>query len=105
MSRSKIVFKLATTLGMLSGIALLRDMFSSVNNRMNGFEHNLRTGRYTRSAADRTHSTMFDSTNGAKERARRMRQIERGQLTASNGLVRGPEFPKVDSHGRVARGR
>jgi hypothetical protein len=80
-------------------------MFSSVNNRVNGFERNLRTGRYTRSAADRAHSTTFHGTNGAKERARRMRQIERGQLTASNGLVRGAQFSKVDSHGRVARGR
>lgn len=28
---------------------------------------------------------------GAREVARRRRQIERGQLTASNGLVRGSE--------------
>lgn len=72
--------------------------------RVNGFEHQLKTGRYTRSRADRHSSTSF-KPNGAGERARRMRQIAAGTLTASNGLVRGPNFPKVNSHGRVERGR
>lgn len=85
-----------------AGVAGLKDMFSSVNNRVNGFEHNLKTGRYTRSRADRHSSTSF-KPNGAGERARRMRQIAAGTLTASNGLVRGPNFPKVNSHGRVER--
>lgn len=35
---------------------------------------------------------------GNQEIARRRRQIERGQLTASNGLV---DTHRVDSHGRV----
>jgi hypothetical protein len=87
-----------------------------------GFEHQLKSGRYTnklgnhtgfRKAADGRQIAMYDGTgrngttmfypNGAKERARRMRQIARGQLTASNGLVRGAHFPKVNSHGRVVR--
>jgi hypothetical protein len=88
-----------------AGVAAMLSGGAALLNKVNGFERNLRTGRYTRTASDRAHSTTFHKTNGAKERARRMRQIERGQLTASNGLVRGAQFPKVDSHGRVARDR
>jgi len=83
-----------------------------------GFEHQLKTGRYTnrlgnhaglkgrfeRYDGTRGNTTTF-KPNGGQERARRMRQIERGQLTASNGLVRGFHFLKVNSHGQVDRGR
>jgi hypothetical protein len=69
-------FGLMTKLGVLTGVALLRDMFSSVNNHTNGFERNLRTGRYTRSASDRINSTDFsDRQHGAQECARRVRQL------------------------------
>ena len=82
-----------------------------------GFEHQLKTGRYTRKLGNHTgfrdQTAVYDGTsgrstthfypNGARERARRMRQIARGQLTASNGLVRGHGFPKVNSHGQAAR--
>lgn len=87
---------LAAALGAAVGLAPLQ--------RVNGFEHQLKSGRYTRSPADRHSSTSF-KPHGAQERARRMRQIAAGTLTASNGLVRGPNFPKVNSHGRVERGR
>lgn len=79
-----------------------------------GFEHQLKSGRYTnrlgnwlggkRYDGTRRNSTTFN-INGGQECARRMRQIERGQLTASNGLVRGSHFPKVNSHGQVVRPR
>lgn len=82
-----------------------------------GFEHQLRTGRYTKRLGNQTNydgrfvrydgtsrrSTTMFYPNGIGERTRRMRQISYGQLTASNGLVRGTNFPKVDSHGRIAR--
>lgn len=71
-------FGLMTRLGYITGLALLQDMFQSVNNRSNGFEHNLRTGRYTRTAADRAHSTDFSGRrHGAKERERRLKQLRR----------------------------
>jgi hypothetical protein len=72
-----------TRLGFITGLELLRDMFSSVNNRANGFERNLRTGRYTRTAADRINSTDFsDRQHGEQERMRRVRQLNK------RGLVR-----------------
>lgn len=69
-------FGLMTRLGLLTGVSLLRDMFSNVNNKTNGFERNLRTGRYTRSACDRTNSTDFSGRqHGAKERERRLKHL------------------------------
>lgn len=62
-------------LGALSGIALLRDMFSSVNNRVNGFEHVLRRRKGGRKA--RYHSVTFWKPNGAQECARRRRHLAR----------------------------
>jgi hypothetical protein len=60
-------------------------------------------GRMSGNPHDGTrHSTTTFYPNGGQERARRMRQIARGQLTASNGLVRGASFPKVNSHGQRA---
>ncbi len=71
-------FGLMTRLGYITGLALLQDMFQSVNNRSNGFEHHLRTGRYTRSVGERHNgSTTFDKRNGAKECERRLKQLRR----------------------------
>lgn len=49
-------------------------------------------------------STLYLGRNGAQECARRMRQIERGQLKGSNGLLyEGTGITYcVDSHGRPA---
>lgn len=47
---------------------------------------------------------MFNDLNRsqAQEKARRMHQIERGQLTASNGLVSERSAGlKVNSHGKI----
>lgn len=78
MERSGHSFMLRTRTGILRGAALLRDMFLSVSNKTNGFEHNLRTGRYTRSAADRHRSTDFSQRqHGAKERMRRLKQLDK----------------------------
>jgi hypothetical protein len=55
----------------------------------------------------RRHSSPSRKPNGIQECARRMRQIARGQLTVSNGLVAagpGPQFC-VNSHGKIVRNR
>lgn len=61
----------------LFGVALLRDMFSSVNNRVNGFEHVLRRRKGRRYP---NHGTTYfppAKRNGAQECARRVRQLQR----------------------------
>lgn len=61
----------------LMGVALLRDMFSSVNNRVNGFEHALRRRKGRRYP---NHGTTYfppAKRNGARECARRVRQLKR----------------------------
>ena len=71
---SRDSFRLRTAAGWLTGLALLRDMFTSINNRSGGFEHVLRR----RSKSFRPgHSTTFDQRNGEQERARRLRQLQK----------------------------
>jgi hypothetical protein len=83
----------------LGGIALLKDLFASVTGRVNGFEHTLRrnrikhdrvVGHNPRSGlpilAATTHKTTFfpiAKRNGAQECARRVRQMQRGQVKAA----------------------
>lgn len=94
-------FGLITRAGVLTGLALLKDMFSSVNNRVNGFERNLGTGRYTRSAADRHSSTDFSGRrHGQQERMRRVRQLNRRSLLPVTFV--GPH-PKLQGQGALAR--
>lgn len=69
--RGQNVFRLAG----LMGAALLRDMFSSVNNRVNGFEHVLRRRKGKNYPNHGT--TTFSKRNGAQECARRIRQLQR----------------------------
>lgn len=96
-------FQLRTRAGILTGLALLRDMFSSVNNRVNGFERNLQTNRYTRPAVDRAHSTDFSNRqHGEQERMRRVRQLNKRGIVSvihiENGetaLARGFDGNKV----------
>ena len=80
---------------MLTGVALLRDMFSSVNNRVNGFERHLKTGRYTghgyltgynkkdgraQYSGTRRGTTDFSKKqHGQQERQRRLRHMQRAQ--------------------------
>jgi hypothetical protein len=91
-------------LGALYGMALLKDMFSSVNNRVNGFERNLRTGRYTRTASDRAHSTDFSGKrHGAKERARRVKQLNRIEQRHMLPVTFVGPHPKLQGQGALAR--
>jgi hypothetical protein len=84
----------------LGGITLLKDLFASVSDRVNGFEHTLRrnhikhdriVGRNPKSGlpilAATTHKTTFfpvAKRNGAQECARRVRQMERAQRAAQS---------------------
>lgn len=94
---------LRTRAGVLAGLALLRDMFTNVNNRTNGFEHHLRTGRYTRSACDRHNgSTDFSGRrHGAKERERRLKQLRRWGVVSVTYV--GPH-DALKGKGALARG-
>jgi hypothetical protein len=89
-------FGLMTRLGVLTGRALLRDMFESVNNRVNGFERHLKTGRYTghgritgynpkngRAQYDGTRGNTTDFSgkrHGEQERQRRLRRMQRAGM-------------------------
>lgn len=85
--------------------AMLRDVFRSVNNRVNGYEHYLRRQakhvRWWRRSSNAVNHFEHRSGCGPQESARRRRQIERGILTISNGL----HCPGVKylGHGRVLR--
>lgn len=71
----------------------LRDTFLSVNNRVNGFEHHLRHRakevRWWKRKTNKVNHFPHRSGCGPQECARRQRQIAKGMLTASNGLVTG----------------
>lgn len=77
------------------------NIFAALNlPRTNGFEFVRPKG------TKRQRGSTFGGKRGAKrhagEMARRVRQIECGQLTASNGLVsERNNYIKVNSHGRV----
>jgi len=113
--RSKSVFRLATVAGMLTGVALLRDMFSSVNNRVNGFERHLKTGRYTghgyltgynkkdgraQYSGTRRGTTNFSGKqHGERERQRRLKQLNRAGLVSVTYVGEG----KLKGQGALAR--
>ena len=62
----------------------LRDAAAAVRQKVNGYEHVL--ARRPKSFRLRSAGRRY-RPNGIQECARRVRQIERGQLTISNGLV------------------
>jgi hypothetical protein len=57
----------------IGGVALLKDIFSSVTNRVNGFEHQL--ARRSKEFRLRASRSKYVPHQGAQEMARRRRQM------------------------------
>lgn len=68
------------TVNALRDTIVSREPFEPVRRRYRGGAGRVTPARYRGSSS-------FRGRNGAQECARRVRQIERGQLTASNGLI------------------